>query len=138
MNAYVNVCVCKCMCMYVNVCVYHQTHLQKCDGEELIYKSGRGMQKFNEFDNEQNNLTLAHRFYYHQNEFYKIKAFVQCFKQIIKYFYVFILFFPMCYICVCFQLVAFVREHIWHKALLMGYSMRLELTHIRSFFIHIY
>ena len=34
----------------------------------------------------------------------------------------------MYYICVCFQLVVFVREHIWHKALLMGYSMRLELT----------
>ena len=29
---------------------------------------------------------------------------------------------------VCFQFVAFVREHIWHKALLMGYSMKLELT----------
>ena len=34
----------------------------------------------------------------------------------------------MCYIYVCFQLVAFVREHMWHKALLMGYSMKLELT----------
>ena len=32
----------------------------------------------------------------------------------------------------CFQLVAFVREHIWHKALLMGYSMRLELTRVCS------
>ena len=28
------------------------------------------------------------------------------------------------YIRVCF------REHIWHKALLMGYSMRLELTRV--------
>ena len=31
---------------------------------------------------------------------------------------------------VCFQLVAFIREHILHKALLMGDSMRLELTHV--------
>ena len=30
--------------------------------------------------------------------------------------------------CVCFQLVAFVREHVWHKPLSMGYSKRLELT----------
>ena len=37
----------------------------------------------------------------------------------------------MCYICVCFYLVLFVREHIWHKALLMGYSIRLELTLVR-------
>ena len=33
---------------------------------------------------------------------------------------------------VCFQLVAFVRENIWYKALLMGYSMRLELTLVCS------
>ena len=33
---------------------------------------------------------------------------------------------------ICFQLVAFVREHIWHKASLMGYSMRLELTCVCS------
>ena len=32
------------------------------------------------------------------------------------------------YICVCVQLVAFIREHIWHKALLMGYSIRLEFS----------
>ena len=31
-------------------------------------------------------------------------------------------------IYVCFQLVAFLREHVWYKTLLMGYSMRLELT----------
>ena len=31
-----------------------------------------------------------------------------------------------------FQLVAFVREHMWHKALLMGYLMRLELTLVSS------
>ena len=36
------------------------------------------------------------------------------------------------YICVCFQLVAFVREHVWHKAFYMGYSMRLELTLVSS------
>ena len=36
------------------------------------------------------------------------------------------------YIHVCFQLDAFIREHVWHKALLMGYSMRLELTHACS------
>ena len=34
------------------------------------------------------------------------------------------------YICVFFQFVAFVREHIWHKVLLMGCSMRLELTRV--------
>ena len=33
-----------------------------------------------------------------------------------------------CYIYVCFQLVAFAREYVWHKAFSMGYSMRLELT----------
>ena len=32
------------------------------------------------------------------------------------------------YICVCFQLDTFVREHVWHKASLMGYSMRFKLT----------
>ena len=31
------------------------------------------------------------------------------------------------YICVCFRLVAFAREHIWVKALWMGNSLRLEL-----------
>ena len=36
------------------------------------------------------------------------------------------------YIRVCFQLVAFIRVHIWHKALLMGYSMKLELTRVCS------
>ena len=36
------------------------------------------------------------------------------------------------FICVCFQLIAFVREHVWHKALLMGYSMRLELMTVCS------
>ena len=40
------------------------------------------------------------------------------------------------YVCVCvcvyFQLVAFVREHMWLKAFLMGYSMRLELTLVSS------
>ena len=39
------------------------------------------------------------------------------------------------YIPVCFQLVAFIREHIWHKALLMVYSMRLELTHVAVWII---
>ena len=29
---------------------------------------------------------------------------------------------------VCFQLVTFVREHMWHKAMWMGYSITLELT----------
>ena len=36
------------------------------------------------------------------------------------------------YIRVCFQLVAFVREHIWNKALLMGYSMRVEIPRVCS------
>ena len=34
------------------------------------------------------------------------------------------------YIRVCLNLVAFVRGHIWHKALLMGNSMRLELIRV--------
>ena len=34
----------------------------------------------------------------------------------------------MCsYIRVCFQFDAFVKEHSWHKVLLIGYSVRLEL-----------
>ena len=33
---------------------------------------------------------------------------------------------------VCFQLNAFVREHVMRKILLMGYSMRLELTCVCS------
>ena len=44
--------------------------------------------------------------------------------------YLFILF--CSYIRVCFQFDAFIREYVWHKALLMGYSMRLELTHVCS------
>ena len=40
----------------------------------------------------------------------------------------FILFLHTCYIYEYFQLVAFVREHMWNKAFLKGYSMRLELT----------
>ena len=36
------------------------------------------------------------------------------------------------YIRVCFQLDAFVREQVRHKALLMGYSLRLELTRVCS------
>ena len=44
----------------------------------------------------------------------------------------FILFLHTCYIYVRFQLVAFVREHMWHKALLIGDSMRLELTVVSS------
>ena len=47
-------------------------------------------------------------------------------------FFEFILFLHTCYICVCFQLVAFMREHMGHKALLMGYSMRLKLTLVSS------
>ena len=44
------------------------------------------------------------------------------------FFNSFILFLHACYMYVCLRLVAFVREHMWHKAFLMGYSMRLELT----------
>ena len=36
------------------------------------------------------------------------------------------------YIRVYFQLIVLVREHIWHRALLMGNSMRLELTRASS------
>ena len=35
------------------------------------------------------------------------------------------------YIRVCFQLVAFVREHIWDNVLWIGYSMKLELTRLK-------
>ena len=38
------------------------------------------------------------------------------------------MFLHTCYMYVCFQFVAFVWEHVWHKAFLMGQSMRLELT----------
>ena len=34
------------------------------------------------------------------------------------------------YIYICFQFDAFVREHVRHRALLMGYSMWLELTRV--------
>ena len=36
------------------------------------------------------------------------------------------------YTSVCFELDAFVKEHVWHKDYLMGYSMRLELTQFSS------
>ena len=32
--------------------------------------------------------------------------------------------------CLCFQFDTFIREHVWHKTLLMGYSMRLEPTDV--------
>ena len=35
-------------------------------------------------------------------------------------------------VLVCFQLDAFVREHVGHNTYLMGYSMRLELTCVCS------
>ena len=34
------------------------------------------------------------------------------------------------YIRLCFQLVAFAREHMWHKAIWMGHAIRLELSHV--------
>ena len=34
------------------------------------------------------------------------------------------------YICVHFQLVAFVREHMWHKTIWLGHLMKLDLTHV--------
>ena len=34
------------------------------------------------------------------------------------------------YISVCFQLFAFVREHTWHMAILIGHPTRLELTRV--------
>ena len=36
------------------------------------------------------------------------------------------------YIHLCFQLDAFIREYVWHKALLMEYSLRLKLTCVCS------
>ena len=56
-----------------------------------------------------------------------IYVYIYIYIHIYLYFLEFIYLFCS-YIHVCFQLVAFVREHIWNKALLMGYSMRLELT----------
>ena len=53
-------------------------------------------------------------------------------KRFVFFKNLFILFLHTCYICVYFQLVAFVREHIWHKAFLMGYSVRLELILVCS------
>ena len=37
------------------------------------------------------------------------------------------------YICVCFQLVAFVREHMWHKAIWMEHPVRLKLTRVMTY-----
>ena len=34
------------------------------------------------------------------------------------------------YIRVCFQFVAFVKEHMWHKAIWMGHPMRREITRV--------
>ena len=45
--------------------------------------------------------------------------------------YLLILYLHTFYI-LCFQLVAFVREHVWNKVFYMGYSMRLELTPVSS------
>ena len=39
------------------------------------------------------------------------------------------------YIHVCFQLDDFIREREWHKALVMEYSMRHELTCVCSFIV---
>ena len=42
------------------------------------------------------------------------------------------------YVCLCvyiyiyIHLVAFIREHVWHKLLLMRYLMKLELTRVCS------
>ena len=36
-------------------------------------------------------------------------------------------------IYVCFHPDAFIREQVWYKALLMGYSLRLELMRISEF-----
>ena len=48
------------------------------------------------------------------------------------YIYIYIYIYMCVCVCVCFQLVAFVREHMWYKALLMGCSMRVELTLVSS------
>ena len=42
------------------------------------------------------------------------------------------LFLHTSYIYVCFQPVAFIREHMCRKVLLIGYTMRLELTLVCS------
>ena len=43
----------------------------------------------------------------------------------------FVSFLHTCYIYVCYQLVALVREHVWHKVFLRC-SLRLELTLVSS------
>ena len=48
------------------------------------------------------------------------------------FFKIYFLFLHTCCICVCFQHVAFLREHLWHKAMVMRYSMGLELTFVCS------
>ena len=48
------------------------------------------------------------------------------------FFNLFILFLHTCNIHVCFRHVVFVSQHVWHKAFLMEYSMRLELTLVSS------
>ena len=47
-------------------------------------------------------------------------------------FFEFIYFVLTCVLYICFQLVALIIEHVWHKAFLMGYSIRLELTLVSS------
>ena len=48
------------------------------------------------------------------------------------YIYIYIYIYICVCVCVCvsvcFQLDVFIREHVWHKVWLMGYSMRFELT----------
>ena len=50
----------------------------------------------------------------------------------VKRFVIFRICFFRSYVRICFQFNVFVREQIWHKALLMGYSMRLELICVCS------
>ena len=49
-----------------------------------------------------------------------------------KRFVFFNIYFFCSYIDVCFQLDAFIREHVWHEAMLMGYSLRLGITCVCS------
>ena len=62
------------------------------------------------------------------------KTFCCWFKERKKYFKIFLVFVYSfrSYMHVCFQLVSFIIEHIWHKALVMVYSMRFELTCVCS------
>ena len=108
-----------------------------CSFEPDIIKIGQSSHKM--YSNNIGNFQESTRIF---NACKKIWNFIECttylyifFKYVCPrrdlYFLVFI-YLLIYYVRVCFQFDGFVRAHVWHKALLMVYSMRLELTRIRS------